>query len=116
MDTFFHLYRQNRATYFPLPSEAPPVLGITIDENGKCSDGIDSTSTIIFDRMVRAHVLKSDPNYAFPKFEQGQHYYKIGSAVESPQIPGKGSVFVDISSGKLVIYVEDQPTTKSFQC
>ena len=107
MDTFFHLYRENRATCFPLLSEAWVILGITIDESGKCSDGMDSTSTIIFDRMVRAHVLKSDPSYPFPKFEQGQYYYKLRPAAESPQFPGKGSVFVDISSGKLVIYVED---------
>ena len=56
MDTFFHLYRKNRATYFPLLSEAWVILGITIDENGTCSDGMDTTSTIIFERMVRAEI------------------------------------------------------------
>ena len=80
-------------------------------KDGVKSDGMESTSSIIFERMIAAHMNRNDPSYPFPKFDQEQYYYKLQPAQESPPYPGKGSVFVDMSSGNLMIYVEDKPVS-----
>ncbi|KAL8673289.1 MAG: hypothetical protein Q9168_002287 [Polycauliona sp. 1 TL-2023] len=107
MDEFLNHFRQKRSTFFSSPSESWVILGIVIDENGVTNDGMDPTSGVIFNRLVRACTSKDDPAYPFPYFDQEQYRYHIQDSELSPVFPGKGSVFVDTSDGKVSVYVED---------
>ncbi|KAL8961497.1 MAG: hypothetical protein Q9193_001956 [Seirophora villosa] len=98
MDRFEDLYQLKLESHFGKDRHPWLVTGLMQIGGHTYEEALADTNVIINKRLVIMDLEPSSMNYTF----------QLRSAQDSPQFPGKGTVFVDGKDGILKIYVEDQ--------